>query len=72
MVREKKLKKLFYTLDFSFHFHILYTMNDQLYYSTQYWNALGDMDYAWADFCDSCLEMRGLATLSKAECGIKE
>jgi len=47
-------------------------MNDQLYYSTQYWNALGDMDYAWADFCDSCLEMRGLATLSKAECGIKE
>ena len=47
-------------------------MNEQLNLSTQYWNALAIMDYEWADFYDSCLEVRGLECLSKEECGIKE
>ncbi|MDB4314517.1 hypothetical protein N9955_00660 [bacterium] len=33
--------------------------------SRQYWEALAEMDYAWADFYDSALEMMGAKPLKK-------
>ncbi len=46
-------------------------MNEQLHFSRQYWAALDQMDYDWADFIASYLEVRGLVRLEKSECGIK-
>ena len=44
-------------------------MDDKTHYqkefSRQYWEALDQMDYEWADFLASCLEFRGLALLEK-------
>jgi hypothetical protein len=42
-------------------------MNDQLKLSLDYWNAIDNMDYEWADFMESCLEVRGLRRISKEE-----
>lgn len=33
--------------------------------SRQYWEALENLDFAWADFCDSALEMMGANPLPK-------
>ena len=33
--------------------------------SRQYWEALENLDYAWADFCDSALERMGEKPLPK-------
>ena len=42
-------------------------MNDKIKLSRDYWNALDNMDYEWADFIESCLEVRGLQRISKEE-----
>jgi hypothetical protein len=42
--------------------------HEQLQFSRQYWEALDRMDYEWADFIASCLEVRGLTRLEKSEC----
>jgi len=35
--------------------------------SRKYWEALSEMDYAGAEFYDSCLEMMGAKRLEKSE-----
>ena len=42
--------------------------HEQKELSLQYWEALDQMDYEWADFFASCLEFRGLAILEKNKC----
>lgn len=42
--------------------------HEQLQFSRQYWEAIDCMDYEWADFIASCLEVRGLTRLEKSEC----
>ena len=44
---------------------------EQIRFSRQYWEALDQMDYEWADFFASCLEIRGLAILEKNKCFLK-
>ena len=63
----KKFKKLCDKLDSHLSQPILYNMNDQLKLSLDYWNAIDNMDYEWADFMESCLEVRGLRRISKEE-----
>jgi hypothetical protein len=42
--------------------------HEQKELSLQYWEALDQMDYEWADFYASCLEFRGFAILEKNKC----
>ena len=43
-------------------------LKDQISYSRQYWEALADLDYSWAEFMESSLHMAGLQVLPREEC----